>query len=130
MLLQSSHLASARCQARDFLTSHGVHRLCIEDILLALTEATANAAMHSGAGVAQVTLVVLGDRIRLTVADQGTGFDASGLDLIQRPSLMSRGGRGLYLMSCVMDSVHVDGDTGTTVTMTKRLHPDDCFRRG
>jgi anti-sigma regulatory factor (Ser/Thr protein kinase) len=124
------HLAAARHQACDFLVAHDVHRLCVEDILVALTEATANAALHSGADVAEVKLAVLDDHVRLTVADRGQGFDISGVDLSRRPSLMSPGGRGLYLISCVMDSVHVDGRNGTTITMTKSLRPEDCFRRG
>jgi anti-sigma regulatory factor (Ser/Thr protein kinase) len=128
--LRSSHLAAVRHQARDFLLAHGVHRLCVEDVLVALTEATANAALHSGADVAKLSLAVLDDHVRLTVIDRGRGFDISGFDLSRRPSLMSPGGRGLYLISCVMDSVHVDGRNGTTITMTKHLRPEDCFPRG
>ena len=106
-----------------------MHRLCIEDVLLALTEATANAALHSGTDVAEVKLTVLEGHVRLTVADRGRGFDFSRTDLSQRPSLLSTGGRGLYLISCVMDSVDVDVSNGTTMTMTKYLRPDDCFPR-
>jgi serine/threonine-protein kinase RsbW len=127
--LRSSHLSSARKRARDFLVAHDVHRLCIEDILLALTEAAANAAVHSGAEVAEVKLQVFDGYVRLTVADGGRGFDFAGTDLSQRPSLLSTGGRGLYLISCVMDSVDIDVGSGTTVTMTKHLRPDDCFPR-
>jgi serine/threonine-protein kinase RsbW len=127
--LRSSHLSSARERARDFLAGHGVHRLCVEDVLLALTEATANAAQHSGAEVVEVGLEFLEGHVRLTVADRGRGFDFAGIDLSQRPGLLRTGGRGLYLMSCVMDSVEVEVSTGTTVTMTKYLRPDDCFPR-
>lgn len=130
VLLRSSHLSSARHQARDFLVAHGVHRLCVEDVLLALTEATTNAARHSGTDVAQISLEVLDGHLRLEVADRGPGFDFSAIDLSQRPSLLSPGGRGLYLIACVMDSVEVDVREGTTITMTKYLRPDDCFPRG
>ena len=124
MQLRSSHLAAVRHQARDFLLAHGVHRLCVEDILLALTEATANAALHSGAAVAEVRLALLDDHVRLTVIDRGQGFDISGIDLSRRPSLLSPGGRGLYLISCVMNSVHIDDGNGMTTTMTKDLRPE------
>ncbi len=87
--LRSPHLASARYQARDFLVANGVHPWCIADILLALTEATANAALHSGCDAAEVRVTLLDDHVRLSVADRGTGFDLSGLDLYRRPSLMS-----------------------------------------
>lgn len=130
LLLRCSHLAAARHQAADFLDANGVHRLCIEDILVALTEATVNAAMHSGVDVADVRLAILDDHVQLTVADQGRGFDASTVDLSRRPSLLSPRGRGLYLISCVMDSVHIDGTQGTTISMIKSLRPAGCFPRG
>ena len=104
--------------------------MCIEDVLVALTEATANAAMHSGADVADVHLALLDDHIRLIVSDRGRGFDVAAVDRSRRPGLLSPGGRGLYLISCVMDSVHIDGTEGTTITMIKTLRPDDCFPRG
>ena len=47
-----------------------------------------------------------------------------------RVAIVTGGGRGLYLISCVMDSVHVDARNGTTITMTKQLRPEDCFPRG
>jgi serine/threonine-protein kinase RsbW len=125
--LHSAHLSAARRRARDFLATHGVHRLCIEDVLVALTEATANSARHSGADVAEVELVLRDDHVQLTVTDRGRGFDPASVDLSQRPRLMSAGGRGLYLMWCVMDSVKVDVSNGTTITMTKSLRPDECF---
>jgi serine/threonine-protein kinase RsbW len=130
LLLRSSHLAAARHQVSDFLGAHGVHRPCIEDVLVALTEATTNATMHSGADEADIHLAILDDHVRLTVADQGVGFTADPADLTRRPSLLSPGGRGLYLISCVMDSVQIDGTHGTTITMVKHLRPADCFPRG
>ena len=104
--------------------------LCIEDVLVALTEAAVNAAVHSGVDTADLRLAMLDDHIRLTVADQGRGFDASVVDLSRRPSLLSQGGRGFYLISCVMDAVEIDSTRGTTITMIKRLRPTDCFPRG
>jgi anti-sigma regulatory factor (Ser/Thr protein kinase) len=127
--LHSAQLSAARRRARDFLATHGVHRLCIEDVLVALTEATVNAAQHSGAEVAEVELALLDDHVQLTVADRGRGFDFSSAHLSRRPSLMSSGGRGLYLIWCVMDSVHVDSANGTTITMTKLLRADECLPR-
>jgi serine/threonine-protein kinase RsbW len=127
--LRPSPLSSGREQLRDFLLAQDVHRLCIEDILLAFTEAIANASGHSGADVAEVKVAVLEGLVRLTIADRGPGFDFAAIDLSQRPSLLSTSGRGLYLISCVMDSVDVDSSDGTVITMTKRLRPDDCFPR-
>ena len=122
-------MVAARHEASLFLKARGVHPLCIEDVLVALTEATANAVMHSGVDIAELRLAVLDDHVVLTVADQGRGFDACAVDLSRRPGLLSPGGRGLYLISCVMDSVQIDGSAGTTITMIKRLRPADCFPR-
>jgi serine/threonine-protein kinase RsbW len=127
--LRLSHLPSGRERVRDFLLAQGVHRLCIEDVLLAFTETIANAAGHSGAEVAEVKVAALEGLVRLTIVDRGAGFDFAALDLSQRPSPLSTGGRGLYLVSCVMDSVDVDSSNGTVITMTKHLRPDDCFPR-
>jgi serine/threonine-protein kinase RsbW len=130
LLLRSPQLSAARRQARDFLVAHGVRRVCIEDVLLALTEAAANAARHSGGEIAQVKLVLLDDHVRLSVTDRGEGFAFSGVDLSQRPDLLSPCGRGLYLISSVMDSVDVEAGDGTTITMTRDLRPGGCFLRG
>ena len=129
LLLRFSHLAAARHEASEFLEAHGVPSLCIEDVLVALTEAAVNAAVHSGVDTADLRLAMLDDHIRLTVAAQGRGFDASVVDLSRRPSLLSQGGRGFYLISCVMDAVEIDSTRGTTITMIKRLRPTDCFPR-
>jgi serine/threonine-protein kinase RsbW len=128
--LRSPQLSAARRQAADFLVARGVDRVCIEDVLLALTEAAANAARHSGAELAEVKLALLDDHVRLSVTDRGDGFAFSGVDLSRRPDLLSPCGRGLYLISSVMDSVHVESGNGTTITMTRELRPDGCFPRG
>ena len=128
--LRSPQLSAARRKAADFLDAHGVDRLCIEDVLLALTEATANAARHSGGDVAEVKLVLLDDHVRLSVTDRGEGFAFSGVDLSRRPDLLRPCGRGLYLISSVMDSVRVEAGNGTTITMTRDLRSDACFPRG
>ena len=83
-----------------------------------------------GPDLAEVTLVLLAGPVRLSVADRGVGFDFTGVDLYRRPGLSDPGGRGLYLISCVMDSVHVEGGNCTTITMTKNLRPDNCFPQG
>ena len=97
---------------------------------MALTEATANAALHSGADLVEVKLEVHGDHVCVAVADKGRGFDVSRVDPSRRPSLLSHGGRGFYLIWCVMDAVELHGENGTTIAMTKYLRPDGCFRRG
>ena len=77
-------------------------------INLVLTEAMANAIHHAkcdeGAPAVHISLSVDRDRFVIRVYDQGQGFD---LEELPEPNLQSldEGGRGIYLMRSVMDSV-------------------------
>lgn len=87
------HLAAWSCQTgmRAELHIQGERRLplAVEQALWRVAqEALANAARHSGAQQVQVRLTWEGDAVRLTVADDGQGFD---------PAVVQ--GRGLGLSS-------------------------------
>jgi signal transduction histidine kinase len=116
-------LADARAQARAFLACHELPAGIIEDVLVVLTEAIGNAARHSGADLAHVTIAVLPATVDLTVSDDGRGFDLDTLDLTSRPALLSIRGRGFYLMSCVADAIAVETrpGEGTTVRVHKQV---------
>jgi serine/threonine-protein kinase RsbW len=90
----------------------------IHDLVLAVTEACANAIRHSGSEEIRVTVAVSGPCVEITVADDG----------IYRMSLPVMDGdpgshRGLYLMAAMVDdfSLHrgTAADTGTTVRLLK-----------
>lgn len=98
-------------------------------IRLALDEAVANAIRHGNANDAskQVTIEyqVDGKELRVTVCDQGPGFDPSLIpdptldENLERPS-----GRGVMLMNAYMSEVSFN-ESGNCVTMAKRKDCDD-----
>ena len=55
-------------------------RTPVEVMFLRIAQsALANVRQHAGAGAVQVSLATVGERVRLTVADDGRGFDPQGL---------------------------------------------------
>ena len=60
--------------------------------------------------------------IRITITDQGQGFDTTKVPMKGDPSSMSQTvGRGLVLIQAFMDEVHFN-DSGNQITMTKRCN--------
>jgi anti-sigma regulatory factor (Ser/Thr protein kinase) len=87
------------------------------DIVLACNEACANAIEHAyGPGDASVHVdaALSGDKVAITVRDHGRWREPRG----------DNRGRGLALIETLMDSVNIvtDPDTGTEVSMTRRLN--------
>ena len=62
-------------------------------------------------------------QIKITVSDQGAGFDPAGLPDPSSPQVLLRGsGRGIYLARAFMDEFHVRTEAGgTTVTLIKYI---------
>ena len=56
----------------------------------------------------------------LEVADEGRGFDAARI-VPAMPDPLSLSGRGLALMSALMDELEVRADSGVRLRMCKRL---------
>jgi anti-sigma regulatory factor (Ser/Thr protein kinase) len=85
--------------------------------VLACNEACANAIEHAygpGDAAVHIDAVLSGDEVAITVRDKGRW----------RASRGNNRGRGLGLIETLMDSVHIvtDPDTGTEVSMTRRLN--------
>jgi len=90
----------------------------IHDLVLAVTEACANAIRHSGSDEIRVTVTVNGPCVEITIEDDG----------IYRMSLPVVAGdpgshRGLYLMAAMVDDFSLRRGTaagaGTTVRLLK-----------
>lgn len=97
-------------------------------MVTAVREAVTNAVIHGnkerpGTGV-EVFFELFSDGIRITVSDEGDGFDPDSLpDPVSKEHLMDASGRGVFLMNQLMDEVSYsfpDGG-GTTLSMLKRL---------
>lgn len=95
------------------------------DLNLVLTEAVVNAIQHGHAPEPEqkvrVHIRLADEDLRITVSDQGHGFD---LDAVPPPDLdeLLEGGRGLFLIRSLMDSVtcYRTAD-GHVLEMTKSL---------
>ena len=58
--------------------------------------------------------------VRVIVADDGPGFDAASVGRSELPDRFSAGGRGVFLMYQLTDSVDVrSGPGGTTVALSR-----------
>ncbi|WP_244945212.1 SpoIIE family protein phosphatase [Couchioplanes caeruleus] len=107
-------IALLRKDMRGWLASHDVDEDSTQAVLLACSEAVANAIEHGYRndpfGVVDVTAVVSADAIEVRVTDRGD-WHVSG-DEVAR-------GRGLQLIHQMMDDVTFDRTEGTTVTMRR-----------
>ena len=118
------NLADIRWCAWSYLAAAKVASGMIEDILIALHEAVANALTHSGSST-DITVRVKATReaVVVEVADQGRGID-SGVAIPPRPpSLTAEGGRGLFMNWSLMNSVVLTRGSGTHLVMVKELFP-------
>ncbi len=102
----------------------------IDDVVLAIQEAMTNAVRHSGVGdEIEVTLFFNGMDLMVLVRDHGRGFDVAAFDPGEVPDLERTGGRGLYLISRLMDGLELRSDHGLEVRCVKRrvlheAHPE------
>jgi serine/threonine-protein kinase RsbW len=105
-------------QALQFL---GVVEAGIEEIVLALTEACANVVQHAGEHEEYQVDVAIDDEVcRISVLDNGDGFDVAATEAAPSPL---EGGRGLILMRALVDRLAFvqDEDGRHRVTLEKRL---------
>jgi serine/threonine-protein kinase RsbW len=107
-------IALLRKDLRGWLTSHSVDEEGAQAVLLACSEAVANAIEHGYRddpfGQVEVTATVSADAVEIKVADRGA-WRPAGADVTR--------GRGLQLIRQVMDHVAFDRSAGTTVTMRR-----------
>ena len=99
-----AHLLRARERLRDYLRQYCTERRVIDDVVLCVEEACANAIRHSGAGDdIEITLQFDADRLLASVKDRGQGFDTSSFDPHRTPDLTAEHGRGLFIIAALMD---------------------------
>jgi serine/threonine-protein kinase RsbW len=108
-------IALLRADLRGWLDAHGVGPQCGDAVLLACSEAVANAIEHGYRddpfGMIDVVATVTADTVEVRVTDHGTWRDMTA---------DAAGGRGLQLIRQSMDQVTFDRGNGTTVTMRRR----------
>jgi anti-sigma regulatory factor (Ser/Thr protein kinase) len=90
----------------------------VNDLQLAVTEACANAILHSGTEEIRVTIKPTGSCLEITVEDDGI-YRRS----VPFPELDGQGHRGLHLMAAMVDDFSLRRGTeehqGTRVTLVK-----------
>ena len=119
--LEASRLLRARERIRDYLRGHCDDPRAIDEIVLSIEEACTNAIRHSGAtDDLMISLWFEGDDLHVTVEDHGHGFDVDTFHPDVTPDLDATGGRGLYLIACLMDHLELHTDGGLEVRMVKR----------
>jgi serine/threonine-protein kinase RsbW len=96
-------------------------------IAMAVREATINAVLHGNeydpTRQIEVTLENTGNDLRITIADQGRGFDPGKVpDPLAQENLLRGTGRGICLIRSLMDEVHFRQlHPGTELTLVKHL---------
>ncbi|GAA0986009.1 MULTISPECIES: ATP-binding protein [Nocardiopsidaceae] len=106
----------------------GLCRSCADDVLLAVSEASANAIDHGGPARDYVVEAELGGRwCELRISHTGRAPDPEAVaerfttDSMPLPGLDSESGRGILLMRFLMDEVAFEGEPRTTVLLRKRV---------
>ncbi|GAA1105489.1 ATP-binding protein [Nocardiopsis metallicus] len=110
------------------LSRSGLCRECVDDILLAASEACANAVEHGAPSPDyEVEVELAPGWCELQISHTGRAPDTAAL--VQRftsehtplPGLEAESGRGILLMRYLMDEVDFSGEPRTTVILRKRL---------
>ncbi len=98
-------------------------------IAMAVREAAINAVLHGNeydpARQIEVTLENTCKDLKITIADQGRGFDPEKVpDPLAQENLLRGTGRGIFLIRSLMDEVHFRQlHPGTELTLVKHLTP-------
>ena len=110
----------------SFLPLHAVDPQSIDDVVMCVHEACANAVHHSRSRADIVVELALDAQgVTVVVCDSGCGLDLDQCDPLREPELLRLRGRGLYLMAKLMDEFEISIDGGTEIRMLKRLPEGD-----
>ena len=107
-----------------------------ERLWLAIQEGIANAMRHGNRldrrKSLKVTFTPSISRIEIRIEDQGPGVDLASIPDPNRPeNLLKPGGRGVYFMKQVMDSVTMErGRHGSTLVLVKQRRREESVPAG
>lgn len=128
-------IAMVREMGRTLLAHHAASAQDIDDLEAVLGELCANVTRHahSEGGCYSVILEHQGDRVVLTVADQGPGFDPKQMQPVGSPRMdedgtVRHGGYGLHLVNSLVDTLEFQRTHpgGTTVRAEKRMRVENA----
>jgi PAS domain S-box-containing protein len=129
---EATHLLRARERLRDYLDVHCSNEEAIDQVVLAVDEACTNALRHSGTDQElEISLGFEGGDLVAEVRDHGRGFDVTSFDLGRVPGPLATDGRGLFLISRLVDELELTSDGGVVVRMvTHGMHGPDAVCGG
>ena len=88
-------------------------------VVLAVGEAVSNAVEH-GTGRVHIGVAESPDGLTVSVWDGGPGPRARSLETARLPAPSATGGRGLYMITALTESVAVSAEGGVTMTFRPR----------
>jgi anti-sigma regulatory factor (Ser/Thr protein kinase) len=125
-----AYLPILRKMTRETLAFGKVCAQDVDDVELLIGELATNAVRHARAGQYRVDIDLTSEKVVVTVADAGTGFQRGAVPApgTLRPDSMGDervGGLGLPMVELLADSVsyHRMNPHGTMVQAIKALHP-------
>ena len=112
------------------LAGCGIDEAVAQAIRMAAAEAILNAVVHGNGSdpekQVQISWRIEPGRVEIEVADEGRGFDPSGVpDPALDENLRSQSGRGLRLIRSLMDDVR-HTPPGNRIVMTKKIGQGPC----
>jgi serine/threonine-protein kinase RsbW len=116
----------AETTAEEFAARAGFDEDTASHIAMVVREAAVNAVKHGNQWSPEKRVEVgfeLSDQaLTIRVADEGVGLNVEEVkDCLEPENLLRASGRGIFLMSAIMDEVHFRKLTpGTEITMVKR----------
>lgn len=122
-----SRLHRTRDRIRDYLQLYCADQDVIDDLVLGIDEACANVVRHSESPDLEIAIGFRKNDLYVDVNDRGKGFDVESFDPQSPPDVTEIGGRGLFIMAKISDSLSLRRDNGIKVRMVKeavlREHP-------
>ena len=122
-----NELVTVERLAEKVADKHGLSDEDKDNIAIAVTEAVNNAIVHGNGGIEStkvlVEFTVSGKELKISVMDEGGGFDPSKLGNPLAPeNLLKESGRGIFILKALMDKVNFSfSSKGTKITMIKNL---------
>ena len=95
-----------------------------DSLAIAVTEAVNNAIIHGNKQDKNKNVFIRftfdANKLFVTVRDQGNGFNPNNIsDPLAPENLLKESGRGIFILSTLMDDVRFDFKNGTEITLIK-----------
>jgi len=113
--------------AEKVADKHGMSEEDRDNVAISVTEAVNNAIVHGNGGITSkkvyVEFTVSGNELKISVKDEGGGFDPSKLGNPLAPeNLLKESGRGIFILKALIDKVNFTfSSKGKIITMFKKI---------